>query len=284
MGEGQTIGDEEEEGDEEQRRQQEQDEGAGAHPSCRDCLRWCVEVQESQMRVFSFSTRHPLTDQLNQSVPHNKHISIEALKARAWAGYLRQCDAEMTARLQRKNMQVVDRLGRVSDYQRCLLQTLRDNRHRMSIPLFRTFQAQTTTGSGSGSEDVETPLYYCRCIVAARPATLYVTYGHLFFISRLPGFSLNRRLAFRDVRSVSLSSLRLGIKLAKAIEVEAPPARSGAANEVIAFSSTTEPERLIELVKLLMSIHAEAADADGDEEGSHAEGAGGGTARMRQAL
>lgn len=95
------------------------------------------------------------------------------------------------------------------------------------------------------------------------------------------GFSYHRRVAFREVRAASLSShSRLGFgKLGQAIEIEVPPppppapskARQGSgrrgapANETIAFSSNTEPERLIELIKLLVSIHAEDAEgADGE--------------------
>lgn len=116
---------------------------------------------------------------------------LAALQARAWGGLVARCDAEMTARLQRKNRQVVDRLGRVSDYERLLVRALRDNRHRLTLPLFKTLreqQAQTQGGEGQGGEeDVETPLFYCSCLVAARPATLYILSSHLVFISRLPG-------------------------------------------------------------------------------------------------
>ncbi len=188
---------------------------------------------------------------------------------------------------------MVDRLGRVSDHQRFLLRTLRDNRHRASAPLFKTFRAQqqqqqkAPSGTGASDEeeeketDVETPLYYCRCIVGARPATLYITYSHLVFISRLPGFNWSRTLAFRDVRAASLSSLRLGFKLAEAIDIEVPSSSSAGAaassgsssrqrkNESVVFSSTTEPERLIELIKLLVAIHAEDAERGGrDSDGS----------------
>lgn len=117
---------------------------------------------------------------------------LAALQARAWGGLLARCDAEMTARLQRKNRQVVDRLGRVSDYERLLVRALRDNRHRLTLPLFKTLreqqaQVQEVHGEGKGEDDVETPLFYCSCLVAARPATLYILYSHLVFISRLPG-------------------------------------------------------------------------------------------------
>lgn len=217
--------------------------------------------------IFIHSQPKPLTH--THFPTHQTPHSVEELKDRAWIELGDQCDAEMAARLQRKNTQVTARLGHVSEYERFLLRTLRDNRHRMAIPLFKTFREQQAQEDG-GSEDVETPLYYCRCIMGARPATLYVTYGHLVFISRVPGFSFNRRVPFKDVRAASLSSLRLGLsKLAKAIEIEVPAATAsgkrggGRANEAIIFSSTTEPERLIELIKLLVSIHAE--DAEGVE-------------------
>lgn len=111
---------------------------------------------------------------------------LASLQARAWGQLLARCDAEMTARLQRKNRQVVDRLGRVSDYERLLVRALRDNRHRLTLPLFKPFREQQAQAQGD-KEDVETPLFYCSCIVAARPATLYILYSHLVFISRLPG-------------------------------------------------------------------------------------------------
>ena len=87
-------------------------------------------------------------------------------------------------------------------------------------------------------------------------------------------------MAFKDVRSASLSThSRLGFgKLGQAIEIEVPPPPAapsksrqgssrggGPANDIIAFSSNVEPERLIELIKLLVSIHAE--DAEGAERG-----------------
>ena len=96
-------------------------------------------------------------------------------------------------------------------------------------------------------------------------------------------------MAFKDVRSTSLSShSRLGFgKLGQAIEIEVPPPpaapsksrhgssssssssssrRAGPANDIIAFSSNVEPERLIELIKLLVSIHAEDAKDEGADE------------------
>lgn len=91
------------------------------------------------------------------------------------------------------------------------------------------------------------------------------------------GFSYHRRVAFRDVRAASLSShSRLGFgKLGQAIEIEVPPLPAApskraapAKNEKLAFSSNVEPERLIELIKLLVSIHAEDAEGvEGAEEG-----------------
>ena len=48
--------------------------------------------------------------------------SIEVLKGKAWSTCLLQCDAEITARMQRKNLQVMDRLIKAYDYQKSLLQ------------------------------------------------------------------------------------------------------------------------------------------------------------------
>lgn len=199
---------------------------------------------------------------------------METLQAHAWAGLLRQCDAEMTARLQRKNRQVVDRLGRASDYERLILRTLRDTGQRLLsassvVPAaFRTFHTVALQQVGEGEGEVEAPLYHCPCIVGACPATLHITYGHLVFISRLPGFSWHRRVPLKDVRAVAIapSSFSIGFgRLAQTVEVEVSPSNGKRGNESIAFSSTTEPERLMELIKLLVSINIEEDD-DGEKE------------------
>ena len=49
---------------------------------------------------------------------------VEHLKAEAWRAFTRECDAEMAARIQRKNVQVLDRLSKIKEYQRDVLQVL----------------------------------------------------------------------------------------------------------------------------------------------------------------
>ena len=52
--------------------------------------------------------------------PHDECVDrmacMDALKNKAWRTYVAQCDAEMTARMQRKNLQVMDRMSKESDY------------------------------------------------------------------------------------------------------------------------------------------------------------------------
>jgi hypothetical protein len=213
---------------------------------------------------------------------------MDALKEKAWRGFLTQCDAEMTARMQRKNLQVLDRMAKCTEYQRLLIESLRDNRQRTSVPLFQTFKNQIGHDGGIFEDDeVETPLYYCRCIVGSRPATLFVTYEHLVFVSSVPGFGWSRRIRFDEILACGLASIRLG----KAIAVQAPTAvvaspmpvkRAGGASgmavpssssssssgrssaavvtskgkeESLVFSTMIEPERLLDLVKLLISLN-----------------------------
>ena len=217
---------------------------------------------------------------------------MDALKEKAWRGFLTQCDAEMTARMQRKNLQVLDRMTKCTEYQRLLIEKLRDNRQRTSVPLFQTFKNQIGHDGGIYEDaDVETPLYYCRCIVGSRPATLFITYEHLVFVSSVPGFGWSRRIRFDEILTCGLASMRLGIRVAKAIAVQAstavvaspmPVKRAGGASgtavpsssissstgsssaafvtskgkeESLVFSTMIEPERLLDLVKLLISLN-----------------------------
>jgi hypothetical protein len=216
---------------------------------------------------------------------------IHALKETAWRGCLMQCDAEMTARMQRKNLQVLDRMAKCTEYQRLLIANLRDNQRRTSIPLFQAFKNQIGHDGGIyDDEDVETPLYYCRCIIGSRPATLFMTYEHLVFVSSVPGFGWSRRIRFDEISTCGLASLRLGITVAKAIAIQAPTAivvspmpvkRPGGASgtaapgsscsssirisaaaaprkveeESLVFSTMIAPERLLDLIKLLIILN-----------------------------
>jgi hypothetical protein len=218
---------------------------------------------------------------------------MDALKEKAWRGFLTQCDAEMTARMQRKNLQVLDRMAKCTEYQRLLIESLRDNRQRTSVPLFQNFKNQIGHDGGIyEDEDVETPLYYCRCIVGSRPATFFVTYEHLVFVSSVPGFGWSRRIRFDEISTCGLASMRLGIRTAKAIAVQAPTAvvaspmpvkrpggasgtaapnkttsasssssssaalvSSNAKEESLVFSTMIEPELLLDLVKLLITLN-----------------------------
>jgi hypothetical protein len=218
---------------------------------------------------------------------------MDALKEKAWRGFLTQCDAEMTARMQRKNLQVLDRMAKCTEYQRLLIENLRDNRQRTSVPLFQNFKNQIGHDGGIyEDDDVETPLHYCRCIVGSRPATFFVTYEHLVFVSSVPGFGWSRRIRFDEISTCGLASVRLGIRTAKAIAVQAPtdivaspmpvkrpggasgtaaPSKtsitrsissssaavvpSKANEESLVFSTMIEPESLLELVKLLITLN-----------------------------
>lgn len=216
---------------------------------------------------------------------------IDALKETAWRCCLMQCDAEMTARMQRKNLQVLDRMAKCTEYQRLLIANLRDNERRTSVPLFQAFKNQIGHDGGIyDDEDVETPLYYCRCIIGSRPATLFMTYEHLAFVSNVPGFGWSRQIRYDEISTCGLASLRIGITLAKAIAIRAPTARvaspmpvkrpggaSGKAaprsscsrsirtsaavasrkaeEESLVFSTMIEPERLLDLIKLLITLN-----------------------------
>lgn len=246
----------------------------------------CNQSARSEEESFADKSDHENVWAENQR-PHrsgslDKVTYMDALRDRAWRHNVMQCDAEMTACMQRKNLQIVDRMGRCNEYQLFLLETLRDNPFRTTVPLFHNFKYQIGHDGGVfEDEEVETPLYYCRCIVGSRPATLFITFTQITFVSKVCGFVWARRLPLDRITSHGMTYMHLGVKRAKAIALKgqaskiASPlikdencgmplleskshgvaANDSISEESLVFSTMVDPENLLNFVKLLVDLN-----------------------------
>lgn len=152
----------------------------------------------------------------------------------------------------------------------------------MSIPLYKTFKAHIACEQDFAHDDIEVPLYYCRSLLnGTRPATLYITYWHLIFISRLPGLSFTRSIHFRDIKGANMKTMSLAIVAsAKVIELNVPlttkqqkqqlleeergtAVAAGRGRGKLAFT-TTSPEKVIELIRFLISLHGDGQSNSGE--------------------
>ncbi|CAN0497505.1 unnamed protein product [Ectocarpus sp. 12 AP-2014] len=127
--------------------------------------------------------------------------------------YTEKCDEQMTARMQRKNRQVMQRISRSQLYQRELFQALRDGhmavrRSRMTAAFSRVMQSRPEAGI---DPNVEAPVYFCSIICNRRPGYLYLTYWHVCVVTKVPGFaSTVTVMNLEDIDAVEIVKLFVG--------------------------------------------------------------------------
>ncbi|CAN0303912.1 unnamed protein product [Ectocarpus sp. 12 AP-2014] len=127
--------------------------------------------------------------------------------------YTEKCDEQMTARMQRKNRQVMQRISRSQLYQRELFQALRDGhmavrRSRMTAAFSRVMQSRPEAGI---DPNVEAPVYFCSIICNRRPGYLYLTYWHVCVVTKVPGFaSAVTVMNLEDIDAVEIVKLFVG--------------------------------------------------------------------------
>ncbi|CAM9406297.1 unnamed protein product [Phaeothamnion confervicola] len=113
---------------------------------------------------------------------------VAAVVAR-WCRYVGLCDAEMTSRMQRKNLQVMERIGRAQLHQRLLFQALRDDQEAVLTSHTAASFHRQIHGRCAIDPNVEGPIFYCGIVCGKRPGYLYLTYWHICLVLRLlPGF------------------------------------------------------------------------------------------------
>ena len=213
-----------------------------------------------------------LNDVSAKTAAGEMHVD-EAVKL-VYDSFIRQDDEEQSARLGRKNAQIMERLASLQSHQRALVQNIRDAHvysEKASLEaeefLKRAKQARSAITEGSpDSLQAEVPLLSFRISLGASSSGIcYVTANHVLFVTSVIPLVGGKRTSLFDL---SLVDFKLDESVASTILNPFPNtmkmvSRSDPrSTSLFSFRPSLGPARLLKFLQVIQSFVGEKADAE----------------------
>ena len=170
---------------------------AAKSSSADSCFLNDLEFNSTQINHITESVDKIKLDNIGEKTEFQKAREATAM---VLAAFVKQEDEELSARLGRKNLQVMDRLAKMQSHKRNLVITIRDS-YGMNLPatkIANRFHAYAPEGPKSSSDEKSTlspssedfypasdqvPLITCRSLSGKSTATCYVTCHQMLLVT-----------------------------------------------------------------------------------------------------
>mmetsp|Transcript_19739 Transcript_19739/g.25508 ORF Transcript_19739/g.25508 Transcript_19739/m.25508 type:complete len:853 (-) Transcript_19739:63-2621(-) len=189
--------------------------------------------------------------------PLNELEKMNWVVEMAYNYFASKCSKEMGVRIQRKNLQAMDRLSKLHKFERTLVKILRDAEEVHNSAVSVDFNEKVQVFVASMASDKECPIFDCKCDINKSPGTMYVTYWHIWVVSSLAGGAGRwvLKIDYTDIEQIEVQKKRFSLSRSSLNIVTSTQGH-------ITLSPKVEScTKLSYLIELLVRLHSEPEDA-----------------------
>jgi len=224
------------------------------------CPPWGMKVMEALNEVQALTSEAgkdgpALQVSVLQSIDSQKSLDMaKSAVELVHRSFQKQDDEEQSARLGRKNMQVMDRLAKMQAHQRASIQTLQ-NSTRLSD---KAAKAADEFQANAGLREV--PLLKWSIVVGGSTGTCWITANHLLFVTKLIPYIGGSKTALFQIEEVEFALLESPASLLNPLPTSIKIKKNG--QEVYTFRPSMGGARLHSFLEVAKDVAGDAAPLD----------------------